>query len=798
MMEFYGRLMDRIAAAPTKFAAIFALFAALCFFGASRVHLDGDLARLLPESSSTVQGLRHLEANYGDQIGRLTVVLASTDVAQTRVAAQALVPPLSELPGVDRVEIKDPRESLRPLRLLYMDISDLREVDERLSKRIRWEKQRANPLFVDVGGKPRPQVDTTDIEAKYSGQLGQDTFFEGPNGEVLVFVRPNFPAADLDEVRQLVANVQNTLDRELHGTGITAAMTGRYVKRIDQQDILTSDIARATPVAFVLLAIFLLAYFRSVASTVLVVVPLVVGTAAGLSFAVLVFGNLNILTGFLGAILMGLGVDYGIHLISRYLEVRRTTDLAPPQAWVEGFRTAGRASIFAGLTTMVALGSLAVSTFRAFTEFGIIAMGGITLILLSYALLLPTLVFLTPERWLRPSMASAIGSTLERRLAGFGASERPKHLKAMMVGGALTVIGLGIGGLVGAPSASFDRTFASLAMTSGPTWKLDEMVNGILGESQTPAVVMVESQSHAQAVVEELARRQAEPGGEAIGRVVSLQDVVPDDQPAKFQVLRDLKNRIDAIPAERRSEQLVDFLSEIDGVLAHGVVNLDTLPRSVSRPFARLDRPEASIVLVLPGVDLNTAEGSQAFTQRLRALPGADGGTVDAIADSMLLVDILAFVVHDTEWMVGLTLAGLVFIAVVAFGPRRDAVLLLGFLGVSMVAAVGVVALSGHTFNFINVLVFPIWLGLGVDASFHLLIGLREHPGRFGDVVATTVSVGAAFLTSVIGFASLTLSHHAGLNSLGWVASVGLLVVLVVSAALAGVMGAHSALKEET
>jgi predicted exporter len=522
----------------------------------------------------------------------------------------------------------------------------------------------------------------------------------------------------------------------------------------------------------------------------LVVIPLVVGTAAGMSFAVGVFGNLNILTGFLGAILMGLGVDYGIHLISRYLDVRRSTGLGPAESWVQGFATAGRASIYAGLTTMIALGSLAVSTFRAFYEFGVIAMGGIVLILLSYALLLPVMLFVIPERFLRPSLASVVGGFLDRRLRGFAPEERGMHLKVMVVAGSVAVLSaLGMG-LAGGPSLAFDRTFASLAMTEGEAWRLDEMVNDVLGESQTPAVVMVEDATHRAAVIAELKRRQGLEGGVAIGGVLSIDDVVPTDQARKLEILEGLKSRIDGVPAAARSQELVDFMEEIERTVAHGPITRDNLPGSLSKPFSRTDSADAGIVLVLPGVDLNTAEGSELFTRMVRGLPGAHGGEVDAIADSMLLVDIMGFVVADTEWMVGLTFVGVLGVALFAFGWRRETLLVVVFLTVSIVSALGTVALMGQTYNFINVLVFPIWLGLGVDASFHLLIHLRAHPEKFGDLVSTTVSVMAAFLTSIIGFAALTLSHHQGLNSLGWVASIGLVMILAVNAAIAGVLGA--------
>ncbi len=796
MLTLYARLIRQFSRRPAVFGLLFLVLSVGLFFGASQVRLDGDLTRLLPDSSPTVQGLRKLEKAYGDEIGRVTIVLQGPDVKANREAADALGVSLQGVEGVSRLETIDPRAEIRPFRLLYIDSADLEKLDERLSKRIRWEKQRANPFFVDVGDRPQPEVDTSDIEAKYDSKTGTRTYYEGPNGEVLAFVHPSFPASRLDDSKKLIDLVNQNVTQTLKGfPGVSYELTGRYVKRVEQQDILTRDITSATPVALILLTLFLLVYFRSFISAILVVLPLAVGTAAGMSFAVLVFGDLNILTGFLGAILMGLGVDYGIHLISRFLEVKRTVD-DPAEAWLGAFETAGRASIYAGLTTMIALGSLAVSTFRAFFEFGVIAMGGIFLILLTYATLLPILLFILPTNFLRPSLASVIGGFLDRRLKSFSATERPKHMWALIVASSTALIAAAVIGGIGLPKLSFDRSFASLAMSEGRAWELDEMVNKVLGGSQTPAVVMVDSSAHREAVVSELHARKAGPDGEAISAILSLGDVIPVDQDKKLEILQGLQDQIDKVPKSAQTEVLVDFGAEITRVLEHGKMTKKNLPPNIYVPFSRRDNPDAGVVLIMPGVDLNGAEGSAAFSDLIRGLPGSQAGqTIDAVADSLLLVDILNYVVRDTEWMVGLTLAGLFGVSFLAFGFRLDMFRLLGFLSFSIISAAGVVAFTGHEFNFINVLVLPIWLGLGVDASFHLLIHLRAHPGDFGELISTTVSVSAAFLTSIIGFTTLTMSHHVGLFSLGWVAACGLLVILGCSIAIAAIMGAREVLR---
>lgn len=779
----YRSVVELIEASPRMAALIVVVCVGIAVVFASGLRLDGDLGRLLPESARSVQGLRSLETNYGDQIGRMTVVVSSDDVEKSREVAKGLDEPFSSIEGVDRVVLRDPVTELSDRRLLYLDTSDLEEIAKRLKKRIRWEKQRANPLFASLGGKA-PSTDFSDIEEKYAEFEGDDGYYESDDGKVLVFIHPDFPAADLDRTRALVDEVETVAARELSKhDGVDFALTGRYAKRVLQQDLMTADITSSTPVALLIIAIFLVLYFRSIGSAFQVVVPLVVGTIFAMVFARGVFESLNILTGFLAVILLGLGVDYGIHLVSRYHEVKEDA-ASMTEAWMEAFSTSGVANIYSGLTTMLALGSLVMSSFRAFFEFGIIAMAGIALILLSYAFVLPVVIALTARFTGRPpsALSTLVAQKLTQRLGTFGVAERRKHLRGLLIAGVATlVVALGLG-FAGVPSLDFDRSFDSLQITDTEAHRLDEMVNEVLGESQTPAVVLADNPDHRDALVAALEERRAtHESGYALGRIVSLNDVVPREQDEKLEILSELRTRIEDVPERGRSDELLEFYDEIVGVVDGGRVTAEALPHAVYKPFSRSDDSGGSVVLAIPAVSLSEAENVQAFATVLRDLPGPrDGERVDAVADALLLDDIMALVTADTGKMVGVTLLGLFLVAFLAFRSWMSVRLLFN-LSVAVVVAFGIVGLSGVKFNFINVLIIPIWLGLAVDASFHTLVHLKAHPRDFSPQVSTALSVSAAFLTSMIGFGALTMSHHSGLSSLGWAAVLGLGSIMIVS-----------------
>ena len=333
---------------------------------ASGLRLDSDIERLLPESAPSVRGLEQLQKKYGI-IGRVSVVLQGDDPKKLHEDAVAVAKSVEDIEGVDWVEYRRPVDFFRENRLLYIHYDDLKTASERVEKRLEWEKQRANPFFVPLKKEEPPKVDLSDIEAKYN-DLDRDTYYCSDDGKLCaVFIFPRFSAGDLQKSRTLLGAVRARVSTELeaHRDSVTFGLAGRYAKRVEQQEALVKDLRLATFVALISLFFFLLIYFRGIKAPVLVFVPLVMGTIWAFAWAELVFGSLNVLTGFFGAVLLGLGTDYGIHIQSRFLEALQEEDDDPIQAMITTLGSAGRASMYAGLTTIVAFGSLMASSFRA-------------------------------------------------------------------------------------------------------------------------------------------------------------------------------------------------------------------------------------------------------------------------------------------------------------------------------------------------------------------------------------------------------------------------------------------------
>ncbi len=748
---------------------------------ASQLTIDADLERLLPETAPSVRGLEQLEEKYGI-VGRVTLVLRGDDLATLQAAADRAGEIALDVDNIDRVEVRRPTQFFKDNRLLYIDKADLDELATRIGTRIKWEKRRANPLFVDLGGAAAPEVLLDDIEAKYE-QFSRDDYYCDEAGKTcLVFAFPSFSAGDLKKSKALLSSLRGRIDAELDGKfpGTTLGITGRYAKRVDQQRAVNSDLAKATTIALTALFVFLLVYFRGFVSAVWVFVPLVMGTTWAFAWAELVFGSLNVLTSFFGAVLLGLGIDYGIHILSRYLEALEIEDAE--EAMIDTLKSAGRASMYAGLTTVIAFGSLMASSFRAFFEYGVIALGGMALLIVANVVVLPCILLQVAGTRFQPrgTMSVHVAQKLMER-GGRGA----KAWRALLIG---SIVLLLLFAAVGVPQTAYEYDFRNVQSTDLESWHLEKYVDPILGTSQVPVVVLADSAEHAEIIATELRRRTAElPEGDTMDRTITLADAIPKLQPEKLLVLQDLSDQFSRLPKSvfDKNAQLRDFQAEIGEVFDNGLVDASRLPASIRIPFERRDDPTHAVVLGFPATRQNDVKEMERLAIVIRNLPGAtQGTTVDGINDALLLVDIFESVRRDSIWMIAITTLGLLLTAFLAFRRIRKVLLLMGTIGASIFVAIGFVALFGVKFNFINMVVLPIWLGLGVDAAFHLMVRHDESPGEIDGYLATAIAVSAAFITSMIGFGAMLVTGHKGLFSLGAIAVIGLGSILVTSLAI--------------
>ena len=747
-------------------------------FFARGLSLDANLVSLLPRSFQSVQDVKELEQRFGG-MGWVVVVGEGAEPEALRRFADELAPRLEALPGIRFVEVKRPGAFFEERALYFLSLEDLNEVERRLSARIQWEKERANPLFVSLVDEPAPSVDFSDLEAKYgAGNMRrmssqEDYYLDPKSRRVVLMAKPEGTSADLDFSRRVITEVEQLLasqDLAAYGPEFKTAITGTFQKKLDQQKQIGRDIAVSSMVAGALLLLFLLLHFRSALAVGLVLVPVAMGLTWTYGLVGLGYGRVNLLTGFLGAILGGLGIEHGIHLLGRYLHLRGES-WKPSEAARETFTHTGSAAIISALVAALTFLLLGTSQFRAFREFGVIAGVGMLMLVGAYVVVMPAILGLACRLgWKPPPAATAhMNAPLGRLLVRW---RRPLTVMAALVVAVL---------VVDVRRVRFDYDFNSLEDPQLPSFVLDREVNRILGYSQTPVVVLTNNPDEERAVVEELRARKERLGERStVDFVASLQSMVPDEQAAKQQVLGRLQGLLKDVPEERLEPEQRERLTQLRQQVRAQPFTREELPVSVRRQFQGT-QGQSGFVLVYPRVSLSDGEAIRAMANEVRGVTLPGGGRISAAGEPMVLADILAMVTREAPIILIGAVVAVLLAMWVTLGSIRLALLCLTPTVVSLLALVGLMPLLDIKFNYLNILVIPVLIGTTVDAGVHLLTRLVAHDSEFVPVYSETGrAICGGLLTSAMGFGALFLADHPGLNSVGALANLGFGVNLLV------------------
>lgn len=775
-----GALATRAFRHPGWSLLLVGLVTLPALLSARNLKLSADLVELLPKSFRSVQDVEVLKERFGG-VGYLVVVGRDAEPDALRRFADDLIPRLARLPSVRYVEHRRPVEFFADRALYYMQLADLETMEQRIAAREKWEKQRRNPLYVDLEDTPPPSLDFTDIERKYEGtggadwirkQAGEPYYLDAQQRMIVLLIKPASIASDLAFSRRIVGEVEAALqdfDLAAYGPGLKVELTGRYKKRLDQQALIMHDLMLASLLASLLIVLYVAYYFRRVAAMGLVITPLALGTLWTFGFAGLAFDTLNILTGFIGGILTGLGVDHGIHLMSRF-EIEMARARTPEQAVLRTFSSTGRGIAGAAMTTLFAFGSLSISEFRAFREFGIVAALGMFLLMLAYTGVLPALLGVALRLGWRPRRLT------ERPWTGYSREllrRAPLYFWLCMLALLCTLPRL--------TGARFDYDFSALESNHLRSFLLDQEVNRLLGYSQTPVVVLTAAEEEERAVTEALRQRQQARGPQTtIDFIAASTDLVPQQQEEKQQVLLRIRRIIDRVSPDWLEPELREKLVRLQRMTTTQPFGRHDLPLEVRRQFMGQDgTKDEGFVLVFPAISLDDGVRVREFVHELRSVRLPDGREVAAAGEAMVQADIIEMVSREAGPVMVATGVAVLVVMTIILGSLRSALAALSPALLGLLATMGLMSLTGLRFNYLNIVAVPILFGIGVDGGIHVISRLgggEELPSFLGGL---SRAIFGSLTTTGFSFAALLLADHPGLNSVGKTALIGIAVNLV-------------------
>lgn len=591
------------------------------------------------------------------------------------------------------------------------------------------------------------------LKAKYTqGQDNLDGRFERyfltKDGRYAAFwMKPNFDADLLDRSVNLIGDVQARTQKALPAD-VPFRLWGRYVNHVRDVTQIKGDIALTGVVSTVAMLLVLLLGMGSFRSAFISIFCVVVSMGWTLGFARLAVGQINIITGFLLAILAGLGVEYGVHLIRRYFQ-ERADGKDSAAAFDVAYWNTGHALFSAALTSAGAFFILAISDFRAFSELGMIAGFGILAIYLTYMLCFPFVFRFLPDR-----------PRFEKGIRFFGIYPF-KVTWVWIIPIVMAVVGYGLS------AARFEYNFQKMRELGGDTLKANALVNDMMNNrTTTPLALLARDVSQAVAVQRWL---EADERKDIIHSALSLGSLVPVDMQERARTIRKFGARLDQVSDAKIKKELSLDPKLIRSWLKGTTYVREDLPPQFRDAFGK----DGNILLVYSRASISTYEGINTIVSTLLAgakeFPGLKVG-----GDTRIFKEILDHVFKDGKEVLILFLIGTFLLQWLEFRKVRDALELEAQLILGILFLVGLMGALDVPFTIVNIGMIPAVLACGIDIGVHVrhrdeeVKGSPLAPARF---VAQAVQL--SVLTTLIGFGSLFLAQAAMLKGIAWISVLG-------------------------
>jgi hopanoid biosynthesis associated RND transporter like protein HpnN len=624
-------------------------------------------------------------------------------------------------------------------------------------------------------------------------------------------------------LRVLVADIRSKVP------GVNVGITGKSVLEFDEMRQSRLDTTKATIVSLVVVTLIFIFGYQETGRPIKATLCLLIALGYTMGFTTLVVGHLNILTIAFVPMLVGLAIDFGVHLITRYEE-----ELRLGHSNEESIRNAlvyTGIGIFTGcLTTAGAFLAMGITEFKGIREMGIITGGGMLLSLIPMMTMLPALLLKGRQNVIDHDRA-VFGETKRERLERIWLS-RPKR-----------VLGVGLGLCVLAafqiPKVYFDYNLLNLQTHGLEAVQFEHklihsgeksvLFGAVIADSVSEAVAMEERvrQLPSVASVESMASYVSAGNQEKLAVIQSIRERAAsvnlppvDQEPVDLEALNQgvsflfsyVKLAIRSIEEKGKGEALKPKLMELASSIGQFQQIVRSLPESEARErltrfqtglflsihemldaIARQDTrsllsledlPDALkhrfigndgrlLVQVYPRSNVWERAHQEVFLKELRSLDEDDDNDPIITGTPVQLYEYTELLKISYQEAALYALGAIVLLVLVHFRSLTTVFLALVPVFVGSIWLLGLMGWLGIPFNPANIMTLPLVIGIGVTNGIHILNRFHEeaHPSIFAKSTGKAVLVSA--LTTMAGFGSLMLAQHQGITSLGYVMSIG-------------------------
>lgn len=684
-----------------------------------------------------------------------------------------------------------------------------------------------NPLLQEISAATRAALEGENYRLSW-----QQLIF-GDNAELLttqrfMLLKPKLDFTALVPSETALRSVRAIVEEaKTQFPDVMIRLTGEVVLEHDELESVQRSAQYASIFSLILVCFTLMIGLKSLRLVLITFIVLLMGLALTVGFATIAIGHLNLISISFAVLYIGIGVDYAIQISLRYRELLQQ-GLNQIQALMEAVRNVAPSIILCAITAAAGFFSFMPTAYVGVSELGVIAGGGMFIALIISLTVLPAMLKLFPLTLTQPPGGR---NTFPQWVYHFPMQHRTAIKWTALV--------LTLAGLAFLTQARFD--FNPLNLRDPESESLSTFRELLETKQTSPFTLTVLADDKEEALITAQKLRALHP----VESAITIYNFIPENQEEKLSILQDLSLmlglhitsfppvhsdnlannkqalkrflvKINESLVAKPASPIADNLRQLHGelrrlfgalgglpvseqatVLARlqwsllgtlkdsmdrmlkglqaGNVTLDTLPEDLSERWLNSDGIYR--IQAFPRKDLNDLENLKEFITEVRTVaPNATDLPVIYLESGNAVV--AAF----QEALIGALLAIIIVLLIMHRNIKDVGLILLPLLMMSIFTGASTVLLD-NPFNFANIIVIPLLLGLGVNSGIYIMLRLRAMPDREQNILNTSTARGVVFcnLTTLCSFVSMAFTPHLGLASMGLLLSIGLIMIILTS-----------------
>mgnify|MGYP002795018922 CR=1 FL=1 len=773
-------------------------FLAIVLFLASRITLEEDVSSLIP-SGERQNILKKVldQTSFSDKI--IVSVSSTSEEANpeelTQYAQEFIDSVNLQLPEyVENIQGKVPEEGIREIYdfiynnlPLFLNETDYENIESRLGQENIQERLKNNykNLISPTGlvtkeylFKDPLSITTLGLEKLEELQVGDD--FELYNNflitkdqqHVMLFLTPSLPSSETDKnsifIEELKA-IQKGLNEKFDG--VEGDFFGGVLYSVANAGQIKKDIKITIGIAVGILLLVLIYYYRRIYVPLLLFVPGLIGGITAIAFLYLLKGNISAISIGIGAILLGISIDYSLHILTHYKKNGNIQKLYR-EVTIPVFMSSG--------TTAIAFLCLLFVESEALNDLGIFAAISVAVASI-FALILIPLFYKVPE------IISEEKNTFLDSIAGI-----EFHKKQILIIGMLLLF---LGGLFFFTKVEFNKDLSAINFEPKEIKQKEIRIQNIAGRSSKSVQIItygnsideaLESNNDLYKELKELENREEISTFSSIGGVVlstntQLEKIERWKEfwtlEKKISLKNDLINQSETFGFRPESfDSFYNLLSkEFNPILLNDYKETTNLYLddfiSSSEDFAT----------VTTSVDVEKAN----LELLVEKYKGKENLVV--IDRQQINESFLGSLRDDFNSLIAYSLIAVFIILLVSYRSIELSIFTLLPVVITWIIALGIMALLNIQFNILNIIISTFIFGLGLDYSIFITNGfLREYETGIKVLKTYRTSILLSVITTLLGIGALFFAEHPALRSISMVSIIGVISAVLVAFILQG------------